>query len=216
MNRPALLITFIRQSVPVSLLALPVFCLFILFHNDVLEWRNWWTALFVLVHSIIIAVVFGRFRSTSFAYLYTRGYSRDAIWRQKMLATVLAVVVVWLPAALLVWLPVRSAVQDNLFMSPYFPLMRGREMAVPFFWLFGYGILLPVFHYVWIRRAQPTRGGNGAVLLAIGVVIAGIVLMDYRWHPEWFQILVWIVSAVMASAALVGGLLLHRMLEVQR
>jgi hypothetical protein len=54
------------------------------------------------------------------------------------------------------------------------------------------------------------------VLLAIGVVIAGIVLMDYRWHPEWFQILVWIVSAVMASTALVGGLLLHRMLEVQR
>ena len=207
--------TFFRQALPVTLTALPVICLFVVFYRNILDWRNPWISLFILIHSILITARLGSSRSAPFAYIYTRGYCRDELWANKMLSTVLSVLAVWLPAALIVWLPIRSVVQDKMFVSPYFPLMMVREATVPWFWLFGYMILLPMFHYVWIRRGQPTRGGNGSVLLAIALVIAAATLMLFRWHPAWFQTLVWIVSAVMVSTALAGGFLLHRSLEVQ-
>jgi hypothetical protein len=68
--------TFLRQTLGVTLIALPVMLLFVLFYRNVLEWYNTWTSLFVLVHSIMIVFCLGRFRSRSFAYIYTRGYSR--------------------------------------------------------------------------------------------------------------------------------------------
>jgi len=203
-----------RQALPVTLIGLPIGCLYVLFTREPLDWHNSWVAWFVLVHSIAVAASLGRFRSRSFAFFYTRGYSRDELWAHKMLATVLAVLVVWLPMALIVWLPLRSVVQDKLLVSPYFPIMRIREASVPWAWLAGYAILLPLFHYVWIRRAQPLRGGNGVVLLAIGVVIAMATLMSFRWHPQWFRILLWILSGVVVSTALIAGRLLHRQLEV--
>ncbi|MHC4497536.1 MAG: hypothetical protein ACYS9T_06510 [Planctomycetota bacterium] len=212
----SLISVFFRQTLPVTLIGLPVISLFVLFYRGILNWQNPWISLFILIHSILITTSLGRFRSTSFAYIYTRGYSRDQLWTHKMLATALSVLVVWLPAALIVWLPIRSIVQDKVFVSPYFPLMAAREAPALWFWLFGYTVLLPIFHYVWIRRAQPTLGGNGSVLLAIGVVIAATTLMSFRWHPSWFRTLIWIVSAVMVSTALVGGFLLHRKLEVQK
>jgi hypothetical protein len=208
--------TFLRQTLGVTLIALPVLVIFALFYREVLMWYNVWTTLFVLIHSIMIVFCLGRFRSRSFAYIYTRGYSRDELWLNKMIATVISILVVWLPAAVVVWLPIRSVIQDKMFMSPYFPLMMIREVVVPFFWLFGYAVLVPLFHYTWIRRAQPTRGGSGAVLLAIAFVIAAWTLMLFRWHPDWFKIVIWSASAVMTSAGLVGGMLLHRNVEIQK
>jgi hypothetical protein len=212
----SLINTFFRQTLPATLIGLPILCLFVVFYREILTWQNPWISMFILAHSILITASLGRARSASFSYIYTRGYSRDQLWLNKMLATVLSVFVVWAPVALVVWLGGRSVVQDKMFASPYFPLMMAREVMVPFFWLFGYAVLLPMFHYVWIRRAQPTRGGNGAVLLVIAVVIAATTLMNFRWHPQWFQILLWTVSAIMTITALAGGLLLHRSMEVQK
>ena len=214
--KPSLTGTFMRQALGVTMIALPVMVIFTLFYRGVLEWRNQWASLFVLVHSIMIVFCLGRFRSRSFAYLYTRGYSRDALWFNKMIATAVSVLVVWLPAAAVVWLPVRSVVQDKMFLSPYFPLMMAREATVPFFWLFGYAVLIPLFHYTWIRRAQPTRGGHGAILLAIAVVATAWMLMLFRWHPDWFKAAIWSVSGVMTFAGQAGGLVLHRKVEVQK
>jgi hypothetical protein len=214
--RISLLGMLFRQTLPVTLIGLPIGCLYVLFAREPLSWQNPWMALFVLVHSIAIASCFGWFRSRSFAFLYTRGYSRDELWIHKMLGTVLSVLAVWLPMALIVWLPIRSIVQDKLFVNPYFPLMMMREASVPWFWLGGYAVLLPLFHYVWIRRAQPTRGANGSVLLAIGVVIAIATLMSFRWHPFWFRALLWILSAIVIVTTLVAGCILHRRLEVHQ
>jgi hypothetical protein len=205
---------FFRQALPVTLLGLTIGCLYVLFARRVLIWQNAALALFVLIHSIAIAALLGRFRSRSFAFIYTRGYSRDELWLHKMLATILAVLAVWLPMAVIVWAPIRSTIQDKLFASPYFPIMSIREASVPWAWLAGHTILLPLFHYVWIRRAQPMRGGNGVVLLAIGVVIVIAILMSFRWHPQWFRILVFILSAVVTATTLIAGRLLHRQLEV--
>lgn len=212
--RTPLLSMLFRQTLPVTLLGLAIGCLYVLFARRVLIWQNAPLALFVLVHSIAIAAMLGRFRSRSFAFLYTRGYSRDELWLHKMLATILTVLAVWLPMAVIVWAPIRSTLQDKLFASPYFPIMSMREASVPWAWLAGYAILLSLFHYVWIRRAQPMRGGNGVVLLAIGVVIAMATLMSFRWHSPWFKTLVCTLSVVIVATTLIAGRLLHRQLEV--
>jgi hypothetical protein len=205
-----------RQTLPVTLIGLPVGCFYVLFAREPLLWRNPWMALFVLVHSIAIAFCFGRYRNRSFAFLYTRGYSRDELWMHKMLGTILSVLAVWLPIGLIIWLPIRSIVQDKLFISPYFPLMMIREASVPLPWLGGYALLLPLFHYVWIRQAQPMRGENGVNLLAIGVVITIGTLMLFRWHPFWFRTLLWILSAIVIVTTLVASCILHRRLEVRQ
>jgi hypothetical protein len=210
----SLLIILLRQTLPVSLIALPVGCLYVMFTREVLTWQNPWMALFVLAHSIAIAFCLGRFGSPSFAFLYTRGYSRDELWLHKMLGTASSVLIVWLPITLVLWLGIRSSVQDKMFVSPYFPIMMMREASVPWFWLGGYAILLPLFHYVWIRRAQPLRGENGVVLLAIGVVVVIGTLMTFRWHPQWFRTLIYALSAVIIVTTLVAGRVLHRNLEV--
>jgi hypothetical protein len=205
-----------QQLLPITFPALPIGCLYVLFAREPLDSRNPWLALFVLVHSIALAWGLGRSRSRSFAFVYTRGYSRDLLWSHKMLSTVLAVLCVWLPMALMVWTPVRSTVQDKMFLSPYFPLFAIKEASVPLAWLAFYAILLPMFHYVWIRRAQPTLGGDGAALLAIGLVIVAATLLSFRWHAHWFKGLMIVAATVISVTALVGGFLLHRQLEVQQ
>lgn len=211
----SLLKIMFRETLPVTLIALLISVPFVLFTREVLMWQNPWIAIFILSHSIALAALSGRYRSRSFAFLYTRGFTRDELWFHKMLSSALSVLAVWLPVSLIVWLPVRSFIQDKMFMSPYFPLMMIREATVPWAWLGGYAILLPLFHYVWIRRAQPLRGENGVVFLAIGVVIVIATLMMFRWHPQWFRILIYALSTVMIATCLIAGRILHRNLEVQ-
>jgi hypothetical protein len=213
--RIALLKMLTRQCLPATLIGLPIACFYALLTREPLDWTNPWMGLFILTHSIAIAFCLGRYRSPGFAFLYTRGYSRDELWTNKILATVLAVLVVWLPLALIVWLPIRSGVQDVLFGSPYFPLMMMREASVPWAWLAGYAILLPLFHYVWIRRAQPLAGGDGVVLLAIGTVIVIGIFMLFNWLPHWFWMLLWLLGAIVTATNLAAGLFLHRTIEVQ-
>ena len=214
--RISLLGILFRQTLSVTLIALAIGCLYVQYTREPLDWHNPWIALFILVHSVGISVCMGQFRSASFAFLYTRGYSRDQLLVHKMLATVLCVLAVWLPISLIVWTPVRSFVQDKLFASPYFPIMAQREAAVPWFWLAGYMLLLPLFQYVWIRRAQLMRGGNGAVLLAVGMVIVIVTLMSFRRHQDWFKILMLVLSIISITTSLIAGFLLHRKLEVQK
>ena len=212
--KTTLLGMFFKQAIPVTLIMLPIGCLYVLLVRKPLSWQDPWLALFVILHSIGIAACLGRFRSPAFAFIYTRGYSRDALWSYKMLSTVLSFISVWLPMALIVWLSIRCALQDKIFKSPYFPIMSMREVSVPWIWLIGYVLLLSLFHYVWIRRAQPMRGGNDVIFLAVGVVIAMIVIMPFSWHPQWFRMLIYILSAVIVIVTLVAGWRLHRTMEV--
>jgi len=212
--RSSLVWMFFRETLAATLIALPIACLYVMFVRDVLSWRNPWMSLLVLGHSIAIASLLGRYRSRSFAFAYTRGYTRDDLWLNKMAATGVSVLVVWLPVALIIWLPIRSGVQDKWFRSPYFPIMMLREAVVPWAWLAGYAILAPLFHYVWIRRAQPLCGENGVVLLALGVVVVIGTLMTFRWHYDWFRMLCYVLAGIMAVTTLVAGRILHRTVEV--
>jgi hypothetical protein len=107
-----------RQCLPATLIGLPLACFYVLLTRKPLDWTNPWMGLFVLVHSLAIVFCLGRYRSPAFAFLYTRGYSRDELWLHKLLATALTVLAVWLPLALIVWLPIRRV---GMLFRPYFP-----------------------------------------------------------------------------------------------
>lgn len=212
--RCSLVWMFLRQVSLANMAAFTLGFTYVLGTTWVLDWRNPYAALLILGHSVAIAALLGRYRSSHFAFLYTRGYTRDELWLNKMAATLLSVMAVWLPVALMVWLGIRSAAQEHWHRSPYFPIMQPREAIVPWAWLAGYAILVSLFHYVWIRRAQPLRGENGVVLLAIGVVVATGTLMTFRWHYEWFRMLCFVLAGIMIVTTLVAGRVLHRTVEV--
>jgi len=204
------------HCLPVNLIALGVGMGSVLLISDPLTWQNRWFSLTVLVHSIALAARVTRMGSSSTEFLYTQGYTRDQIWLHLTLSTALGAVTVWLPMALCVWLSVRCQVQDQVFLNPHFPILRQLEMAVPWFWLYGYALLLPLFHYVGMRQAQSARGGRNATAYAIGVVICAYLLMSPgRVLPTWFVNLIWLLSLVVFVAMLIAGRLLHRTVEIK-
>lgn len=214
----ALLGFFIRQAWPATALALPVISLFLLGYPHLLTLENPWMAVFVLLHSAALTFLLGQSRHPASAYIYTRGYSRNRLWLHKMMATGLSVLMVWGPAMLMVHLQVRSHVQDRFCNNPYFPLMTPREASVPWLWLLGYALLLPIFHYLWIRRSQPNRGAFFAKMLTIAWILAAGTLLQilpqFKWEPAWFQYGFWIMCSLLTMTALVGGRRLHRTVEI--
>ncbi len=204
-----------REALPVTLVAASVACLYLLFAKEPIErWHNA-PALFIAGHCLMLTAYLGRWRRGSFAFRYTRGTSRDSLWVHTMLATVLAVLAVWIPASLIIWAPVRSFVQDTLLQSPYFPVVAPREARVPFVWLAHYALFLSLFHYAWIRWSQPTRGRYGGFLLS-GVVMIFVIRIPliHAFIPA-FRRLPLALGGVVALITLVAGFRLHRRLEVQ-
>jgi hypothetical protein len=202
------------QCLPVTAVALLVGIPYLLLAPGFLAFRNPWLNLLILVHCVALALRLGHMSRPSTEFMYTQGYSRDLIWLHIIISTLLSVLAVWLPLALCLWWPLRSGIQDHVLASPYYPLMRIRDSSLPWFWLYGYGLLLPLFHYVWIRRAQPGKGSEGAVLIAIGVVMAAYVMLIFPEHPDWFMTVAWMLSVVVALTTLVAGRLLHRSMEI--
>ncbi len=207
---------FFRQSLWVTLLGLVIAIGYVLYFQDIIRTNNDSFHLFILIHSIAIAVILGRFRNENFIYAYTRGYSRNQLYLAKMSASILSVLTVWLPVALVIWLPIRSVIQDKLFQSPYFPFMETGENILPLFWLWGYALLLPMFHYVWIRRAQPIPGSNGTVLLAIGYVMVVVMHSNFYRNPAWLQLVLVSVTTLSALVLLIGTWKCHQKMEMQR
>lgn len=204
------------HCLPVNLVALGVGIGSVLLISTPLSWQSKWLNLIVLVHSIALAVRTGHMGNSSTEFLYTQGYTRDQIWLHLMLSTALGAVTVWLPMALCVWLSIRCQIQDQVFLNPHFPIMRKLEMAVPWFWLYGYALLLPLFQYVGMRQAHSARGGRNARAYAIGVVICAYLLISPgRVLPTWFVNLVWLLSLLVFVAMLVAGRLLHRCMEIK-
>jgi hypothetical protein len=204
----------VGSALPAAGAALPVALLYVLFTREPLVWNDGAPGWFILLHSRFLMFWLGRSRTSGFAFLYTRGYSRDALWLHTMLTHVISILLVWLPAALAIWLGMRSGVQDHLYNSPYYPLMMPRESAIPWMWLGEYALLLPVFHYAWIRNAQPTRGQGAGYLLLGGLVIAGIIAVTTGGWFMRFQGLVWAMGSLASGSLLAGGLVLHRRLEI--
>ncbi len=177
------------------------------------NWNDATPLLFVLVHALALMRLLGGAKP----YLYTRGFDRDTLWLNLMLATVIAVLPVWLPAALIVWSPLRSIIQADLFHNGWYPLMRPEDAIWPWLWLAGYAVLMPAVHYAWIRRAQATRGGGGGDMLALAQIATVITVCLLGRAIAREPLLVWtVLSALMLSAlfALTASWRQHRHMEV--
>ena len=213
--RVGLLRFMLCQMLTVTLTAAAVAVLYVLLVPRVLKWRDFWPAVFVLGHTCALTSIVWRFKAGSFAFLYTRGYSRDALWAHTMVASVMCALAVWVPAALIVWTRVRSLLQDHVFLNAEFPIMAPRELWVPLAWLAGYAVWLPVHQYAWIRSAQPTRDRTGGKLMLVGLAVAVLCIAVRGRHAERFQWLVCGVGGIVVAVTLLAGLKIHRRLEVE-
>ena len=171
---------------------------------------------FILVHSLLIAWRLGRTQHRTFGFLYTQGYARNALWLHTMLAGAASVLVVWLPTAIAVWSGLRGRYQAGLE-NRWFPLMAEAERPYVLWCLLSYAVLLPVFHYAWIRGSQACRGSITGILLAMCVVVTALSIwnaVQVPLMPVWTQ---WLMAGGMVIAAvslLIGGRRLHRSTEV--
>lgn len=213
--RGGLLLFLTYQCLPSTLVAAPLALGYVLLTPGVLHWRTPFPAVFIVVHSWLLGSRLGRFRASDVAFLYTRGYSRDSLWLHTVLASALSVLMAWLPGALTVWAGLRSLVQNRVFVSPSFPIMAVLETWVPVIWLAGYLTLLPLFHCVWIRAAQPTRGRASGFFLATGLLAAALAVTVTAPRAFWFRWVMYGAGGVIAAVALLAGWRLHRQVEVE-
>lgn len=190
-------------------------CLYCLAWPGVMTPRDPRPCLIVLLQCLLLAVLLGRFETPSCAFLYSRGYSRDALWGHMMLVSGLSVLTACLLAGLTIWTGLRSAIHDSL-QSPYFPIMAPRETWTPLAWL-GLSLLLaPAFHYGWIRRAQPIRGGQGGNVVVVGLLATLVVGWDMVYYLNgWFAWLSGTLYVVVVVCLVLGGRALHRSVEVR-
>jgi hypothetical protein len=209
--RRGLLRIYWRQALPATGWGLLSLTLYALVCPGVMSWRDLLPLQFIGLHCLLLAILLGRFHSPAFAFLYSRGYSRNQLWGHLMLVSVLSVLTAWLPAALCVWTGLRSFLHD-WFQSPYFPVMAPREVLVPWIWLGIYLVFLPAFHYAWIRMAQPTRGRWGGIFPAVALIAALLVLYSLN---GWFAGLCVGAFSITVLVFLFGARSLHRNLEVR-
>lgn len=202
-----------RQARLSTSIALPVACLYVLLAPQPFRPFEPIPWLFVALHAA--RLVWEVDRAPGTAFLFGRGYSRDALWTHKVLTLAGGAAMVCLPVSLIVWTGLRSAVQDTLFRNPLFPLLAPTETWVPMAWLVAYLVCLPAFLYASIRSAQPARRPEGGVAVLLAFLFAGFVLLNLISYRG--LLVQWIVGASATTLALVllsAARRLHRSMEV--
>lgn len=189
---------------------------YVLFHDQPLYFpRDTATKLFIVIHCFLISRLAGRVRSETFAFLYSQGFSRDTLWSHMWLATAASVLATWLPCAVLILTPLRSSVQDYL-LNPWFPLMSPTERPFLMWSLFLYFLLVPVFHYEWIRSSMPFRGVVNGHLLAVSYFVFAGLLTERFWQFSPDTARMWLAGGFVLVSAILGlfGCWMHRRMEV--
>ncbi len=205
-----------REALPATFWGALGLSAYALLWTDIMTVRDGWPVLLVFVQCVLLAALLGRTASPAFAFRYSRGYTRDALWGHAMLASLLSIMAGWLPAALIVWTGLRSAVHDHLFQSPCFPIMAQFETGVPLVWLALCVLLTPAFHYAWIRRAQPTKGEFGGIAVSLGIVVALLMSLEKAsYFYGWFAWVMWASYVIVVVSLVLGGRALHCSMEVR-
>lgn len=207
-----------RSVLPITGIATAISLLYTLFEFEPLRFEtsfNVW--LFIAVHCGCLAVALGRTGSRSFGFLYSQGFPRDVLWRHVLLTSAASVFVVACPVVLLLATGLRSRYQEWTG-NYWYPLMSGTEWPFVVWSLLAYAVLIPVFHYAWIRAALPVRGQSVGGLIVIGALFAAVSIWNGVSVPSMPLWTVWFMagSFVLASLSLaIGGQKLHRRLEVR-
>ncbi len=211
--KPGLLKHLLRKIRVLTVVAAGVACLYALSTEDVMRWQDRPPMTFAFIHSCLLILSLTHNTGGRLAFLYTRGYSRNCLWAHTMAAAGLSALIVWGLAAAIVWTPLRSSFQ-MLVGNPSFPIMAPLETSVPWVWLLIYALSLPLFCYVRVRRAHPTRGGNGAGILMIVLVVEMLPTLrtGRLGHGHW-RILAGVLL-VAAAVTLAASRRLHRKVQV--
>ena len=177
--------------------------------------RDNYAILFVLVHSLLISRLVVRVHSPPFAFLYSQGFSRDALWGHVWMASALSVLGVCLPGAVAILFSLRSRLQD-LMLNPWYPLLAPDDGRFLAWGLLTYAIVLPVFHYEWIRSAAPFRGLVAGNMLALGLITFGLLLAEPLSRVGSNPVGRWMIGGFTVSSVLLGiaGRWVHRRIEV--
>ncbi len=206
-----------RQIRGITILGLIVATAYTLTESDVLRFGTESPApYFILIHCMLITWRFGRTQHRTFGFLYTQGYTRNALWLSTIVASMASVLIVWLPSAIAVLSGLRSLYQTNME-NRWFPLMEPVERPFVLWCLLGYAVLLPIFHYAWIRGSQACQEPMAGTVLATGAAVAAFSIWNSVRVPDmplWTQ---WVMAGGMVTAAvslLIGGRYLHRSTEV--
>ena len=205
--RPLRLLTLISSSLATA---------YVLLHEKPLEFfLDMNAVVFVISHSFLISLLLGRVRSEPFAFLYSQGFSRDHLWRHVWMATLASVLATWVPCAVLILTPLRSQFQDWM-LNPWFPLMAPAESRFLTRSLLFYGMLLPLFHYQWIRSSMPFRGRVSGHLLVIAYFVCGLFLTERLWSFSVDLARTSMFLGFIAISAILGlfGYWLHKRLEI--
>lgn len=212
--RPVLLLTFLRHLLPVTLPAVGVSLAYVMTCREPLVDDRQWPLLFVIAHSLAAVWRVDAFRSGWFAFYRTRGFTSRCLAAHGLLAALASSLVIWGIAAVPIWSGLRAEFQDHLIRSPYAPFLARLERAWPLEWLGAYLVLIPVWHYALVRKAQPTAGAFNGLVLAVVFALAWSTLFGGHGHPM-IQWLIWGAGGVCAAICLTGGIRLHRQLEVR-
>lgn len=123
----------------------------------------------VTIHSALVVRKLSSASAIKSKLLYSKDLTRDQIWWQTFFASVASGLLVYGTAFLLMWLQIRSAVQEHL-VNPYFPIFATKELWVPGMWMLTYLLVMPLFHYAFIRGRQAWRNrGSGWATLLVGL-----------------------------------------------
>lgn len=206
-----------HRSMPVLTVAAaaPAALLYVLLARERLAWNDTAAFLFIVVHCAAPMIALMRFDRPFAGFLYTRGYTRDAIWSHTLAAWGLVVLAVWLPAALAVWTPLRSLVQDRVFENPNFPMMQPAEAIVPLVWLGMYVLATAACYYNVIRAYQPMRGAPSGWLIRLTVLLTAFIVLATRSQTGWLVALLVTAGLVASGVLLAASRRLHRRMEVR-
>lgn len=143
-----------RTLLPITLISGLMSGIYVLRHEGLLQWWfDRWGMCLVIAQDAAMATQLGRRRSPSEYFQYSHGFSRDTVWRHSLLAGMVSVFLAWLPAALLVWSPLREVYQDDIVSSEWFPFGAAFETAYPVHWLIHAWFWLAMF--VGVRSTGP-------------------------------------------------------------
>lgn len=159
----------------------------------------------------------GRFASRGAGFLHTRGFTGHDLWLNTFLANTLAALILWLPSAVIVATPLRSAVQ-NALESPYYPLFYPAEYTAPFSWLIPLVAFVPAMHYAALRKHQPSAAPESGLAVAGAVTVAALCWANVPGvelrHVSWFPLVPAITATIIAIVLTKASKNIYHTLEV--
>ena len=218
--KPMLLRWQLRQLLPVNLPAIVVAGLVTLFRSEPMIAPGSVTMLVaIVIHCGLLVWRLSSMAPGNNSFVHVQGYTRDQIWWQVLLASLISGAMVCGTVWLLMVSRLRCVIQDGWMSNPWFPVTATREYSLPWVLLFGYIVVLPMMHYVWIRARNPYQeSASGWLLLILGLSFQ--LWGCYRIYPHRLEtgfLLSLMALHVPATLLLtVACWRLHRTLEVRR